>query len=62
MCFGQIIVEPVAHNQLRGKKVARLLSCLTAAGLQIALIFSFASRGKLERNRLARDHPQSHTQ
>ena len=38
-------------DQRRGKKDARL---------QVDLIYSFASYGKLERDRLVREHPQTH--
>ena len=57
ICFGQIIVELKALNQLSGKEDAQLLNYLKATGLQVGLIFNFGSHGKLERKRLVREHP-----
>ena len=57
ICFGQIIVELKALNQLSGKEDAQLLNYLKATGLQVGLLFNFGSHGKLERKRLVREHP-----
>ena len=56
ICYGQIIVELKALNQLSAKEDAQLLNYLKAAGLQVGLIFNFGSHGKLERKRLVREH------
>ena len=57
ICFGQIIVELKALNQLSGTEDAQLLNYLKATGLQVGLLFNFGSHGKLERKRLVREHP-----
>ena len=56
ICFGQIIVELKALNQLSGKEDAQLLNYLKATGLTVGLLFNFGSHGKLERKRLVREH------
>ncbi len=52
ICFGQIIVELKALNQLSGTEDAQLLNYLKATGLRVGLLFNFGSHGKLERKRL----------
>ncbi len=56
ICFGQIIVELKALNQLSGKEDAQLLNYLKATGLTVGLLFNFGSHGQLERKRLVREH------
>ncbi len=52
ICFGQIIVELKALNQLSGTEDAQLLNYRKATGLRVGLLFNFGSHGKLERKRL----------
>ena len=52
VCYGRIIVEIKAINNLSGKEEAQILNYLKAAGLRVGLIFNFGSHGKLERKRL----------
>ncbi len=54
ICFGQIIVELKALNQLSGTEDAQLLNYLKATGLQVGLLFNFGSHGRLERKRLVK--------
>ena len=54
ICFGQIIVELKALNQLSGTEDAQLLNYLKASGLSVGLLFNFGSHGKLERKRLVK--------
>ena len=54
ICFGQIIVELKALNQLSGTEDAQLLNYLKASGLRVGLLFNFGSHGKLERKRLVK--------
>ena len=54
ICFGQIIVELKALNQLSGTEDAQLLNYLKASGLRVGLLFLFGSHGKLERKRLVK--------
>ena len=57
ICFGHIIVELKAINQLSGREDAQLLNYPKATGLRVGLLFNFGSHGKLERKRLVREHP-----
>ncbi len=54
ICFGQIIVELKALNQLSGTEDAQLLNYLKATGLQVGILFNFGSHGRLERKRLVK--------
>jgi GxxExxY protein len=48
ICYGNIIVELKALDQLSGKEEAQLLNYLKATGLRVGLLVNFGSHGKLE--------------
>ena len=48
ICFGQIVVELKAIEQLSGKDEAQALNYLKATGLRVSLLINFGSHGKLE--------------
>ncbi len=52
ICYGQVIVELKALDQLSGKEVSQLLNYLRATGLRVGLLINFGSHGKLEWKRL----------
>jgi GxxExxY protein len=53
-CYGKIIVELKALDQLSGREEAQLLNYLKATGLRVGLLINFGARGKLEWKRFAR--------
>src|SRR5262245_57375154 len=46
ICYGQIIVELKALEQLSGKEEAQILNYLKATGLRVGLLINFGSSGK----------------
>ena len=54
ICYGQIIVELKALDQLSKKEESQLLNYLKATGLRVGLLLNFGSEGKLERKRFIR--------
>ncbi len=52
ICYGQIIVELKALDQLSGKEESQILNYLKATRLRVELLLNFGSEGKLERKRL----------
>lgn len=48
ICYGQVIVELKALDQLSGKEQAQILNYLKATGLRVGLLINFGSHGKLE--------------
>jgi GxxExxY protein len=54
ICYGQVVVELKALNQLSKKEEAQVLNYLKATGLRVGLLLNFGSEGKLERQRLVR--------
>lgn len=54
VCYGQIIVELKALDQLSGREEAQLLNYLKATGMRVGLLINFGSRGKLEWKRFVR--------
>ena len=54
VCFGKIIVELKAIEQLTGRDEAQILNYLKATGLRVGLLINFGSDGKLEWKRFVR--------
>jgi len=52
VCFGKIIIELKAVQQLSDIESAQLLNYLKATGLEVGLLINFGSRGKLEWKRM----------
>jgi GxxExxY protein len=53
-CYGKIIVELKALDQLSGKEEAQVLNYLKATGFRVGLLINFGSKGKLEWKKFAR--------
>lgn len=54
ICYGQIVVELKALDQLSKKEESQVLNYLKATGIRVGLLLNFGSEGKLERQRLIR--------
>ena len=54
VCYGQIVVELKALDQLSKKEEAQILNYLKATGARVGLLLNFGSEGKLECKRLVR--------
>ena len=54
VCFGKIIVELKAIDQLSGKEEAQILNYLKATGLRVGVLLNFGSHGRLEWERYVR--------
>lgn len=54
VCYGQIVVELKALDQLSKREEAQVLNYLKTTGLRVGLLLNFGSEGKLERKRLVR--------
>jgi GxxExxY protein len=54
VCYGQIIVELKALDQLSGGEEAQLLNYLKATGLRVGLLINFGNSAKLEWKRFVR--------
>ncbi len=54
ICYGQIILELKAIEQLAARDEAQLINYLRATGLRLGLLINFGSYGKLEWKRLIR--------
>ena len=52
LCFGQIVVEIKAIDQLTGVDEAQLLNYLRATGCRVGLLINFGKVGKLEWKRM----------
>ena len=48
ICYGKIITEIKALDELSGKEEAQILNYLKATGLRVGLLVNFGSVGKLE--------------
>ncbi len=48
ICYGKIIAELKALDELTGREEAQILNYLKATGLRIGLLINFGSVGKLE--------------
>ena len=48
ICYGKIIAELKALDELTGKEESQLLNYLKATGLRVGLLINFGSFGKLE--------------
>ena len=48
ICYGKIITEIKALDELSGKEEAQILNYLKATGLRVGLLINFGSHGKLE--------------
>ncbi len=48
ICYGKIIIELKALDELSGKEEAQILNYLKAAGLRVGLLINFGGVGKLE--------------
>ncbi len=54
VCYGQIIVELKAMDQLTGREESQILNYLKATGMRVGLLINFGSHGKLEWKRFVR--------
>jgi len=54
VCFGNIIVELKALDQISSRDEAQLINYLKATGLRVGLLINFGSANKLEWKRLVR--------
>jgi GxxExxY protein len=54
VCFGKIIVELKALDQLSGREEAQLLNYLKATGLHVGILINFGAHGHLELERYVR--------
>ena len=52
ICYGKIIVELKAQENLSGKEEAQVLNYLKATGIKVAVVINFGSHPKLEWKRL----------
>ena len=52
ICFGKIIVELKAQENLSGKEEAQVLNYLKATGIKVGVVINFGSHPKLEWKRL----------
>ena len=48
ICYGKIIIELKALDELSGKEEAQILNYLKAMGLRVGLLINLRSVGKLE--------------
>ncbi|HTY11951.1 MAG TPA: GxxExxY protein [Bacteroidota bacterium] len=48
ICYGKIIVELKALDELTGREESQILNYLKATGLRVGLLINFGSVGKLE--------------
>ncbi len=55
LCYGSIIVELKALDQLTGTERAQLLNYLKATGIKLGLLINFGSIRKLEWERIIRE-------
>ena len=53
ICYGKIIVEIKALNEITGKEKAQVINYLKVTDYRLGLLINFGSVGKLERYRLA---------
>ena len=52
ICFGMIIVEIKALDNLSGHEMAQVINYLKATGMRVGVFINFGSQGKLEWKRL----------
>jgi GxxExxY protein len=52
ICFGKIVIELKAHDNLSDKEEAQILNYLKATGFKLGLVIKFGSHPKLEWKRL----------
>ena len=53
ICYGKVIVELKALDQLTNKEEAQILNYLKATGLPVGVLLNFGSLGRLEWKRYA---------
>ncbi len=52
ICYGKIVVELKAQDNLSGKEEAQIINYLKAIGIKLGLVINFGSHPKLEWKRL----------
>jgi GxxExxY protein len=54
VCYGQVLVELKALNQLTGREESQLLNYLKATGLRVGLLINFGDPARLDWQRFVR--------
>ena len=54
VCYGTVLVELKAMNQIGSKEEAQMLNYLKATGLRVGIIINFGDEGRLDWKRLVR--------